>query len=146
MTDKTLYGSKLSVYVLIEILKYCMGSSAKSYECKHAIHKSLTENIFPPEKVGQKLREVITFHTLRGKFSSVHPELREEGIVKVEVGDEGIHFIRNSGFNFLKTTKSNIIACIHPDESPSSSTAAEDQDQGNEDELIKQAIALSLEV
>ena len=32
----------------------------------------------------------------RGQFSSVHPDLRKEGIRRVEVGQEGLHFIRDS--------------------------------------------------
>ena len=49
------------------------------------------------EELGDVIQEVIHFHTLRGKFSSVHPELRREGIIRVEVGKEGLHFIRDSG-------------------------------------------------
>ena len=46
---------------------------------------------------GSVIKEVIHCKTLRGKFSSVHPELRREGIVRVEVGEEGLHFIRDAG-------------------------------------------------
>ena len=28
---------------------------------------------------------------------ALHPELRQEGIIRVEVGKEGLHFIRDSG-------------------------------------------------
>ena len=49
------------------------------------------------EELGDAIRDVIHYYTLRGKFSSVHPELRRGGIIKVEVGKDGLHFIRDSG-------------------------------------------------
>ena len=52
------------------------------------------------EELGDALQEVIHYYTLRGKFSSVHPELRREGIIRVEVGKEGLHFIRDTGSDF----------------------------------------------
>ena len=48
-------------------------------------------------ELGSVICEVIHYPTLRGKFSSVHPELRQEGIVRVEVGRDGLHFIRDKG-------------------------------------------------
>ena len=47
--------------------------------------------------MGGLIQNVINWKTLREKFSSVHPELRREGIVRVEVGEEGLHFIRDTG-------------------------------------------------
>ena len=52
---------------------------------------------FEMEELGDLIQEVIHYYKLRGKFSSVHPELRREGIIRVEVGKEGLHFIRDSG-------------------------------------------------
>ena len=98
LNNQTLRGLKLSAYVLIKILKFCTGSSAKSYQCKFAISDAF--NIYKSshaEELGDLIQEVIHHHTLRGKFSSVHPELRQEGIIRVEVGREGLHFIRDSG-------------------------------------------------
>ena len=97
----TLDGHRLSVYVLIKILKFCTGSSAKSYQCKFAIYNVLRNirDVSDVEELGDVIQEVIHFHTLRGKFSSIHPELRREGIIRVEVGKEGLHFIRDSGDN-----------------------------------------------
>ena len=65
------------------------------------MHTVLKNKEVVPEELGSVIKEVIHYHTLRGKFSSLHPELRREGIVKVEVGDEGLHFIRDSGAFFL---------------------------------------------
>ena len=84
------------MYVLIKILKFCTGSSAKSYQLKFAIsfvlkNRNLDSDV---EELGDLIQMVIHYFTLRGKFSSVHPELRQEGIIRVEVGKEGLHFIR----------------------------------------------------
>ena len=86
------------MYVLIKILKFCTGSSVKSYQCKFAMDNVLV-NIYVSneEGLGDAIQEVIHYYTLRGKFSSVHPELRREGITRVEVGKEGLHFVRDSG-------------------------------------------------
>ena len=86
------------MYVLIKILKFCTGSSAKSYQCKFAIDNVLkNRDVSDVEELGDLIQEVIHHNTLRGKFSSVHPELRRKGIIRVEVGKEGFHFSRDSG-------------------------------------------------
>ena len=86
------------MYVLIKILKFCTGSSAKSYQCKLGINEVLkNRDVSYVEEFGDCIQKVIHYHTLRGKFSSIHPELRREGIIRVEVGKEGLHFIRDSG-------------------------------------------------
>ena len=87
--------------MLIKILKFCTGSSAKSYQCKFGISEVLSD--VTSEDLGKAIQDVIHYHTLRGKFSSVHPELRREGIVRVDVGENELHFIRDTGKNlFLK--------------------------------------------
>merc|ERR1711951_133479 len=96
LNDSTLSGLNLSVYVLIKVLKVCTGSSAKSYQCKFGI-SCVLNNRNDVEELGDLIQKVIHYYTLRGKFSSVHPELRREGIIRVEVGKEGLHFIRDSG-------------------------------------------------
>ena len=95
-SDTTLEGLKLNVYVIIKILKFCTGSSAKSYQCKFAINSDLNRIVTPGE-LGSVIKKVIHHYTLRGKFSSVHPELRREGIVRVEVGEEGLCFVWDTG-------------------------------------------------
>ena len=56
------------------------------------------------EEVGPALKKIIHYKTLRGKFSSVHPDLAAEGITKVEVGEEGLFFIKGgyTGFKFIR--------------------------------------------
>ena len=95
--ENTLWGLNLSLYVLIKILKFCTGSPTKSYQSKFAIHDVLGNSGAPVEELGRGIQEVIHHNKLRGKFSSVHPELRQEGIIRVEVVKEGLCFIRDSG-------------------------------------------------
>ena len=86
--------------MLIKILKFCTGSSAKSYQCKFAIATALTSRNVTSGELGSVIQEVIHYKTLRGKFSTVHPELRQEGIVRVEVRTDELHFIWDSGATF----------------------------------------------
>ena len=96
-SDETLRGQKLNAYVVLKILKYCTGSSARSYQCKFAVDRVLkNKKIERMEEVGAAIKEIIHYDTIRGKFSSVHPDLAAEGITRVEVGEEGLHFIKNN--------------------------------------------------
>ena len=111
LTYSALRERKLEVYVLLKILKYCTGSSARSYQCKFAINSAfLNKGIESMEEVGPALKKVIHYQTIRGKFSSVHPDLEAEGITKVEVGEEGLFFITNSHKGFIRNcSKDNTI-------------------------------------
>ena len=112
MSETVLKGKKLEAYVLLKVLKYCTGSSAKSYQCKFAVQQVLkNKNIDSMEEVGEAIKEIIQLYTIRGKFSSVHPDLAAEGIARVEVGEEGLHFItqRETGKLPYYTRK---ISCI----------------------------------
>ena len=109
MIDETLEGKKLEVYVLLKILKYCTGSSARSYQCKFAVSNLFgTRDIANMEEVGSAIKEVIYYQTIRGKFSSVHPDLAAEGFTRVEVGEEGLHFIKNIPGESLQHKKDTI--------------------------------------
>ena len=95
MDEATLLGRKLDVYVLIKIIKYCTGSSARSYQCKYSVNEAFkNKGIESMEEVGAAIKKIIHHRIIRGKFSSVHPDLVAEGITRVEVGDEGLHFIK----------------------------------------------------
>ena len=99
MNEETLRGAKLGLYALLKILKYCTGSSARSYQCKYVVNllhynKSI-EYGMSMEWLGAAIKEIIHHKTIRGKFSSVHPDLAAIGITRVEVGEEGLYFIAN---------------------------------------------------
>ena len=94
MNAQTLKGKKLDLYVLLKIIKYCTGSSARSYQCKYAVEEAFkNKSIESMEELGAAIKEIINYRTIRGKFSSVHPDLVAEGITSVEVGEKGLHFI-----------------------------------------------------
>ena len=103
MDANVLRGNKLQAYAILKILKYCTGSSARSYQCKFAVQQALiSKSIESMEELGEAIKEIIHHPTIRGKFSSVHPDLAADGITRVEVGDEGLHFSRNNepGLNY----------------------------------------------
>ena len=93
LDDATLRGRKLDVYVQMKILKTCTASKMTSYKCKYAVQDQL-KNVDPDKMVlGEAIRKVMSYYTIRGKFTSVHKELQEkEGITRVEVMDEGFFF------------------------------------------------------
>ena len=92
-----LSGKKLEAYVMLKILKYCTDSSARSYQCKFAVQQVfLNKKIESNEELGAAIKEIIQYPTIRGKFSSVHPDLAAIGITRVEVGEEGLYFIANN--------------------------------------------------
>ena len=94
MNDNTLMGRKLEAYVILKILKYCTGSSAKRYQCKFAVDRTLNnKRIETMDELGGAIQEVIYFKTLRGKFSSIQPDLLAEDIAGVEVAEKGLYFI-----------------------------------------------------
>ena len=94
MDEQTLEGRKLEAYAILKLIKYCTGSSARSYQCKYAIKETFAnKRIESMEEVGSAIKEIIQYKTIRGKFSSVHPDLAAEGITRVEVGEEGLQFI-----------------------------------------------------
>ena len=56
----------------------------------------MNKDIDSTEEVGEAIKEIIQYRTLRGKFSSVGPDLAADGITKVEVEEEGLLFIKNN--------------------------------------------------
>ena len=92
MNEDTLKGTKLQVYVLIKIIKFCTGSSAKSYQCKFAVEMVLLNKEPARDKIGEAILEVINYTNIRGMFTSVHRDLAELGVTKIVIGDRGLHF------------------------------------------------------
>ena len=102
MNSATLLGANRQVYALIKVLKYCTGSSAKSYECKFAVHLVLAgHQDIPRDKIGQAIRKVINYKNIRGKFDAVHQDLKDLGVTRIEIGDIGLNFEGNSHSNFF---------------------------------------------
>ena len=80
----------------MKILKFCTKSDTKSYQIKFAISIVLRNRSPRKEDRTAAIHDVLNYKTLRGKFSSVHPELRKEGIAKVTVEKGGLRFHRET--------------------------------------------------
>ena len=105
MEERTLAGTNKQIYALLKVLKYCTGSSVRSYDCKLAVHLLLGMDgkPVPDDKFGEAIREVINFYDVRGKFDGVHKDLTNLGVTKVEVGDDGLVFLGNLSFLMLNS-------------------------------------------
>ena len=102
MRDATLKERKMDAYVLLKILKYCTDSPARSYQMKFAVAQLFLnqKQIDSTNDLGRAIKDIIHHKTIRGKFSSVHPDLAAEGITKVEIREEGLFFIGSSDAGF----------------------------------------------
>ena len=140
MRDQTLEGKKMDAYVLLKILKYCTDSPARSYQMKFAVDQVfLNKGIDSTEDLGTAIKEIIHYNTIRGKFSSVHPDLAAEGITRVEVGEEGLHFIADKGGSSWNKKITCLVSGIKDQGLDPDVPKSED-----EDEMTKKAIAMSL--
>ena len=111
-TGRALVGLNLKVYVLLKLLKFLVSAEVKSYEIKWAVQS--LQNTFPGQIIhdwkmtgpdwkiscrngerisglGQAVRKVLDFHTIRGKFEGINPGLLNLGFCKIEVTDVGFH-------------------------------------------------------
>ena len=65
MDEAVLKGKKLEAYVLLKVLKYCTGSSAKSYQCKFAVHSVFhNKRIESREELGAAIKEIVQYLSL----------------------------------------------------------------------------------
>ena len=83
--------------MLAKILKWLSASTAKSYQIKYAVNAVLQNKAeLSEDGFGAALQEVIHHKTIRGKFNSVHPDLRAvAGVTNLEVGEQGITFYKD---------------------------------------------------
>ena len=94
MDQDTLRGTRKDVYVLMKVLKYITGSSAKSFELKWIIDTIFWNNKAPAmDKIGQALQEVMRHRTVRGTFGGVHQDLQSLGVTAVVVGENDVEFV-----------------------------------------------------
>ena len=104
----TLAGEKKKVYVGMKILKNCTGAKLTSFkvvlfhknetfqflifQLKFAIDRALNDRKYEEAAIGPSMKRVMKYWTVRDKFNSVHPDLKEEGVNKIEVTDDGLLF------------------------------------------------------
>ena len=68
MSDTTLRGPKLDVYILLKILKIITDSAAKSYEVKFSLNSVYFNSLPDEEKLGEAALTVMDFLMLKGKY------------------------------------------------------------------------------
>ena len=89
-------GSKRDVYVLLKIIKTCTDSKATSYKVKYAVGQMLY-GVDPDQTgLGQAVRRVMKYYTIKNKFSSINPDLEKNGYTGVKVTDTGFQFLKNN--------------------------------------------------
>ena len=78
---------------MLKIIKLCTDSTVSSYQMKFAVHDRLVN--MDPDKIGmgEAIRRVMEYVTIKNKFSSVHPALAMLGVTEVQVMEHGLHFV-----------------------------------------------------
>ena len=100
--------------MLVKLLKWFTGSAANTYHCKYAwddvLARRHSERIteISDMEVGLLLFEVIQHRAIRGKFNSVHPDLRAKGVTRVDFDDQGIIFHQESSRGIFSCPSSSI--------------------------------------
>ena len=84
----TLSGKRKDTYVTMKILKLIFGVSITSFFLKFAIDRTLPDQKYEAMDLGILLKRALRYHTVRGKFVGVHPELKEIGVKKIEIDFE----------------------------------------------------------
>ena len=59
---------------------------------KYALDRSLDSKKYETMDIGTSLERVMRYWTVRDKFNGVHPDLREIGVTRVSVSQQGLVF------------------------------------------------------
>lgn len=59
---------------------------------KYALDRSLDGKKYETMDIGTSLERVMRYWTVRDKFNGVHPDLREIGVTRVSVSQQGLVF------------------------------------------------------
>ena len=59
---------------------------------KFAVDRALNDKKYEEGDIGSSMQRVMKYWTVRDKMNSVHDDLVEEGVTKIEVTDEGLKF------------------------------------------------------
>ena len=92
----------------MKILKKCTGAKLTSFkvivnsgkngidldflQLKFAVDQALNDKKYEEGDIGSSMQRVMKYWTVRDKMNSVHDDLVEEGVTKIEVTDEGLVF------------------------------------------------------
>ena len=89
----TLSGNKADVYKMLKIMKLCCKADIESFKMKYAMDRCLSDYKYEKADIGSSLERVLRYWTLRGKFDGIHPDLKEIGVKRVEVANDGLVFV-----------------------------------------------------
>ena len=84
----TLSGKKKDAYLTLKTFKLIFGVSITSFFLKFAVDRTLPDTKYEKMDLGILLKRALRYHTVRGKFVGVHPELKEIGVNKIEIDFE----------------------------------------------------------
>ena len=62
------------------------------FKMKYALDRSLDGKKYETMDIGTSLERVMRYWTVRDKFNGVHPDLREIGVTRVSVSQQGLVF------------------------------------------------------
>ena len=65
------------------------------FQLKFAVDRALNDKKYEEADIGSSMQRVMKYWTVRDKMNSVHDDLVEEGVTKIEVTDEGLKFHYN---------------------------------------------------
>ena len=77
-------------YKLINIMFFSF------FKMKYALDRSLDGKKYETMDIGTSLERVMRYWTVRDKFNGVHPDLREIGVTRVSVSQQGLVFETNN--------------------------------------------------
>ena len=72
----------------LKTLKLIFGVPITSFFLKFAVDRTLPDSKYEKMDLGILLKRALRYHTVRGKFIGVHPELKEIGVNKIEIDFE----------------------------------------------------------
>ena len=80
---------------MMKILKLITQPRPKltSYNIKYAVQMVLANMTPTDNQIGECIRKVFEFETMKGRFDSIHEELAEMGLERVEVTNKGLQFV-----------------------------------------------------
>ena len=100
----TLSGNKKDVYIYLKIAKLLHGVSMTSFSLKFAVDRGLPDKRYETMPVGDSIRRVLRFYTIRDKLHGVNKHLADIGVkeIKVDFDTEEVEFVFSPGKSMNK--------------------------------------------
>ena len=108
LREETLRGRKLTVYVMMKILKMVTQAKVTSYQIKWAVSDLLLNVESEKIDLSSAIQRVMDHNILRGKFNGVNVDLQNMGVKRVEVTEEGFKFVTEVDPNDVQSDLQNM--------------------------------------